>query len=258
MAPLWQPGPERIRASHLTRFTNAIEHREGGTFDGYDALHEWSVANPAAFWSALWDVAGVIGSKGHRTVHDLDRMPGARFFPDGRLNFCENLLRRNDDAIALIAVRETGPERRVTFRELRVAAARAARALRAAGVQPGDRVAGIVPNAAEAVIAALGTAWIGAVWSSCSPDFGADGIVDRFGQIEPKVLIGIDGYTYGGRYFDCLPTLADVRRRLPTVTQTVLIDYAKNCSEEFSRRGSENSSEQFFEGLGRVARRARG
>ena len=141
-------------------------------------------------------------------------MPGARFFPDGRLNFAENLLRRDDAATAIIAMTETGPERRMTFRELRVAKPpRPRRALRRAGVQPGDRVAGIVPNAAEAVIAALGTAWIGAIWSSCSPDFGADGIVDRFGQIcSRRCSIGIDGYFYGGRYFDCLPTLADVRR----------------------------------------------
>ena len=186
--------------------------------------------DPPAFWSALWDYTGVIGSKGDRAASDLEQMPGARFFPDGRLNFAENLLRRNDGHTAIIAVTEHGPDRRLTFRELRVAAAKAARALRSAGVQAGDRVAGIVPNGAEAVIAALGSAWIGAVWSSCSPDFGADGIVDRFGQIEPQVLIGIDGYEYGGRHFNCLATLADVRQRLPTVRQTVVIQHAEKRS----------------------------
>ena len=230
MPPLWQPEANRVQGSHLTRFTALIERRHRRSFDSYNALHTWTVSQPAEFWSALWDYAGILGSKGARHVVDLDRLPGARFFPDGRLNFAENLLRRDDESLAIVAVTETGPDERLTFRELRLAASKAARALRNAGVLAGDRVAAIVPNSAEAVVAALGTAWIGAVFSSCSPDFGADGIVDRFGQIEPKVLIGIDGYDYGGRSFDCLKTLADVRRRLPTVRQTVVIPHAKNPS----------------------------
>ena len=248
MPPLWQPSPDRVRASHLTRLMDEIQRTERRTFESYGDLHRWSIEDPPAFWSALWDYTGVIGSKGERAVSNLGKLPGARFFPDGRLNFAQNLLRRDDDRTAIIAATEHGPVTRLTFQNLRVAAAKAASALRAAGVRPGDRVAGIVPNGAEAVIAALGTAWIGAVWSSCSPDFGADGIVDRFGQIEPKVLIGVDGYTYSGRYFDCLPTLADVRQRLPTVTQTVVIDHAKNCSGEFLELATKNSPEQFFVG----------
>ena len=248
MPPLWQPNPHRVRASHLTRLTDEIQRTQRRTFKSYDDLHRWSIEDPPAFWSALWDYAGVIGSKGDRAASDLGKLPGARFFPDGRLNFAENLLRRDDDRTAIIAVTEHGPVSRLTFRDLRVAAAKAVSALRAAGVRPGDRVAGIVPNGAEAAIAALGTAWIGAVWSSCSPDFGADGIVDRFGQIEPRVLVAIDGYTYGGRYFDCLPTLGEVSRRLPTVTQTVVIDHAKNCSGEFLELAAKNSPEQFFVG----------
>ena len=242
MPPLWQPDPDRIRSSHLTRFTNALERRGGRTFSGYADLHRWSIEHPAEFWSALWDYTDVIGDKGRRVVADLDQLPGARFFPDGRINFAENLLRRNDEATAIIAVTEQGDERRLSFQELRRAAGRAAHALRAAGVRPGDRVAGIVPNGAEAVVAALGTAWIGAVWSSCSPDFGADGIVDRFGQIEPKVLIGVEGYWYGGRYFDCLQTLTDVQRRLPTVTETVIIE--KNRSGGSLQK---NPPDLFFE-----------
>jgi acetoacetyl-CoA synthetase len=223
MPPLWQPRPDRVDSSHLTRFTNLVAQRHRRSFGSYRDLHRWSVREPGEFWSALWDYTEVIGSKGEPFVRDLDRMPGARFFPNGRLNFAENLLRRDDEACALVAVSESGRERRLTFRDLRSQAGQAAGALRAAGIQPGDRVAGIVPNAAEAVIAALACAWIGAVWSSCSPDFGADGIVDRFGQIAPKVLIGIDGYEYGGRLFDCIETLEAVRSRLPTVAQTVVI-----------------------------------
>src|SRR5262245_31621345 len=189
MPPLWQPDPNRIRGSHLTAFTALAERLTGRTFESYDALHQWTVQDPTTFWSALWDYTGVMGSKGTRSAADLEQLPGARFFPDGQLNFAENLLGRDDDGIAIVAVTEAGPEERLTFRDLRIAVSKVARALGRAGVRAGDRVAGIVPNSAEAVIAALGTAWIGAVWSSCSPDFGSDGIVDRFGQIEPKVLI---------------------------------------------------------------------
>ena len=225
MDPLWQPGPERIAASHLTRFTAFLERDRGLRFDGYASLHRWSVTEPGEFWSAFWTYAGVDGDPGGRAVIHLDRMPGARFFPDGRLSFARNLLRAPDDRLAIIATSERSRDRRMSFGELRRDVGRAATAFASAGVEAGDRVAGIVPNTAEAVIAALGAASIGAVWSSCSPDFGADGILDRFGQIAPKVLVAVDGYWYGGRRFDCRPTLRGVVRQLPSVAETVVVTY---------------------------------
>jgi acetoacetyl-CoA synthetase len=225
MGPLWQPAPERVRASHLTRLTTRIEREHGRSFARYADLHRWSVEQPTAFWRSMWDYADLIGVRGGESAVGLDRMPGARFFPDSALSFAANLLRSDDGDPAIVATTERGREATLTFRALRHEAGRFAAALSNAGVRPGDRVAGILPNAAEAVIAAIGTAWIGAVWSSCSPDFGADGIVDRFGQIAPKVLIATDGYYYGGRYFDCLAALADVRRRLSGLVCTVLVPY---------------------------------
>jgi acetoacetyl-CoA synthetase len=225
MPPLWLPSPDRIRSSRLTAFARQVERAHRRTFASYEDLHRWSIEQAPLFWSAFWDYAGVIGDRGGRLAVDLDRMPGARFFPDGQLNFAENLLRRQDDAPAIIATTEDGRDQELTFQQLAAEVRRAAAALRRDGVRAGDRVAGVVANTAEAVIAALGTASIGAVWSGCSPDFGADGIVDRFGQISPTVLIAVDGYSYGGKYFDCLPTLDQVRRRLPDVRQTVVIPH---------------------------------
>jgi acetoacetyl-CoA synthetase len=227
MHPVWQPDAARVRQSQLTRLTSAIARTHNLSFASYGELHRWSVEHPAEFWQALWRHAGVEGTEGRLPVLALDNMPAARFFPEGRLSFTANLLREPGAAVAIVATTESGRHRQLSFGELRRDVGHVAAALRAAGVRPGDRVAGIVPNTPEAVIAALGTAAIGAIWSSCSPDFGADGIVDRFGQIGPKILIAVDGYAYGGRYFDCLPTLAEVRRRLPTLVHTVVIAYGE-------------------------------
>ncbi len=223
MAPIWQPSPARVAASCLTRFIREAEQAGAGPFVDYNALHQWSVDQAPAFWARVWDGCGIQGARGERLAADLDRMPGARFFPDARVNFAENLLRRRDAAPAILATTESGRDRQVTFAELHHEVSRAARALQAAGVGPGDRIAGLVANIPEAVIAALAASAIGAVWSSCSPDFGVDGILDRFGQIAPRVLIAVDGYCYGGKRFDVVPKLAAVARALPDVKQVVVI-----------------------------------
>ena len=223
--PLWQPSATRVAGTQLTGFHAAASAAAGRPLLDYGALHQWSVREAPAFWALLWDWAGIVGDRGERLVADRDRMPGARFLPDARLNVTENLLRGDDTAVAIIATSESHRDRRLTFRDLRRDVARVAAALRADGVRPGDRVAGIVSNVPEAVIAALATMAIGAVWSSCSPDFGVDGIVDRFGQIEPTVLVAMDGYDYGGKRFDCRPKVADVVARLPTVTRVVCVPY---------------------------------
>jgi|SRR5579862_791327 len=231
-SPLWRPSHERVADANLTAFTRRLSHRLGRPLDDCAALHHASVEDMDAFWSELWDFGHVIGIRGARTVIDVDRMPGARFFPDARLNFAENVLKRRDDDPAIVATSEAGGDRILTWRRLYRDVCQAARALQASGVKPGDRVAGIVANVPEAIVAALGAAAIGAVWSSCSPDFGVQGILDRFGQIEPTVLLSVDGYRYGGKTHDCLAKLRDVASQLPTVKQLVVIPFAESGGPE--------------------------
>lgn len=212
-APLWIPSAERVARASLTRF---------GKGSAYPDLYEWSIAEPAAFWDAMWDFGGIIGKKGARVVRDLDRMPGAAFFPDARLNFTENVLREQGDGDAVVFRSEAGDTRTLSWNELRAEVAAVAGALRAAGIQPGDRVAAYMPNVPEAIVAVLGVAAIGAVWSSCSPDFGVEGVLDRFGQIEPRVLFAAESYVYGGKSFDLRSRIAAVLKKLPTIERAVI------------------------------------
>ena len=221
--PLWTPDPARVRGAALTRFTTFLSDRTGEAFPNYAALHQYSVTCRGEFWSAVWDFCGVIGDKGPGTVQDGDQMPGAQFFPDARLNFAENVLRGADDAVAIIALDEPGTERTLTRKELRTQVAACARMFKDAGVEPGDRVAGVMANIPEAVVAALAAASIGAVWSSCSPDFGVQGVLDRFGQIEPKVLVAVAGYHYAGKYHDCRQKVSDVATKLPSLRATFIV-----------------------------------
>ncbi|MBL8699343.1 MAG: acetoacetate--CoA ligase [Alphaproteobacteria bacterium] len=226
-APLWTPSAERRAASNLALFAREAGGRHGRAFADYDQLWRWSTENSEAFWRAVWEFGGVIGDgPGARGLVDPGRMPGARFFPDARLNFARNLLRRNDDTPALIFWGEDKVRRTMSWRELVAAVGRLQHALKAVGVGVGDRVAAQMPNMPEAIIGMLATASLGATWSSCSPDFGVQGVLDRFGQIEPKVLIGVDGYHYGGKTHDCLAKLRAVRPQLPSVKQVVVVGYA--------------------------------
>ena len=224
---LWTPSPERRDAAAITAFAREAGAAAGRDLGDYDALWRWSIEDREGFWRAVWRFGGVIGhGPGARGIADDDRMPGARFFPDARLNFARNLLRRCDDTPALIFRGEDKVRRETSWRELTAAVARMRHALAAAGVGKGDRVAAQLPNMPEAVIAMLAAASLGAVWSSCSPDFGVQGVIDRFGQIEPKVLIGVDGYHYAGKTHDCLGKLRELRPRLPSVTRVVVVGYA--------------------------------
>ncbi|HSB96703.1 MAG TPA: acetoacetate--CoA ligase [Spongiibacteraceae bacterium] len=222
--PLWSPSPARIAGSALTDFQQQLQQRFAVQFADYAALQRWSIDNPAEFWQAVWSFGEVRCS---RTADAVYR-PAARFFDaawfDGaRLNFAENLLRRRDDHPALIAYLETGARRELSYAQLYRQVAACAASLRRLGVVAGDRVAGMLPNIPEAMIAMLATASIGAVWSSCSPDFGASGVLDRFGQIEPKVFIACDGYYYGGKTLDVRAKLLEVAAGLPTVLQLVIV-----------------------------------
>ncbi|MGB8327633.1 MAG: acetoacetate--CoA ligase [Steroidobacteraceae bacterium] len=223
---VWQPSSERIAAANVTRFIQCVNARLGRRLAGQAQLYDWSVAHPAEFWSELARFADVRARWGSAPVlQDAERMPGARWFADTQLNFAENLLRRRDDAPALVFGNERDARRTLTHAELYREVARVATGLKQCGVVAGDRVAGFLPNVPEAVIAMLAAASLGAVWSSCSPDFGLQGILDRFGQIVPKVLFTADGYFYAGKTLDSLAAIAGVLARLPSVVRTVVIPY---------------------------------
>jgi acetoacetyl-CoA synthetase len=191
----------------------------------YDELHAWSIERSEDFWNLVWDFCKVEGEKGRRTLVDGNRMPGAQWFPEGRLNFAQNLLRSRDDSDAIVFWGEDKVRKRLSHRALYELVSRLAQALAAAGVKKGDRVAAYLPNLPEAAAAMLATASLGAIWSSCSPDFGVQGVLDRFGQIEPKVLFCADGYYYGGKGFDSQERVGEVLAKLPTVRKTVVLPY---------------------------------
>jgi acetoacetyl-CoA synthetase len=244
---LWTPSPERVVKANMTEFLRYVEERGGPPVpdyspDSYWQLHEWSVANPERFWSLAWRFCGIIGHRGtgggaERVGVGLDNMgppdpeKGPRWFPDASLNFAENLLRFSDDEPALTSWNEEGHQRTVTYRELRESVSTLAIAMNAAGVQAGDRIAGWLPNIPEAVIAMLATAALGAIWSSCSPDFGAQGVMDRFGQITPKILFAADGYLYDGKEIDLMPRLRQIAFRIPSLEHVVVTPYRKHAPD---------------------------
>jgi acetoacetyl-CoA synthetase len=241
--PLWIPSPERVSRSRLFAFAHQLRRHgaidavtpEGGV--DYQALYRWSVASPEKFWPEVWRYSGVIadvcdgGEPWDRVVRGLDRMAppdpelGPRWFEGARLNFAENLLRYDDRQDALVSWNEEGRRGVLSYAELRVAVDSAARALRADGIGPGDRIAGFLPNIPEAVIAMLAASSLGAVWSSCSPDFGVKGVMDRFGQIAPRVLFAADGYRYAGNVIDSLGRVSEIVRQLPAIERVVVVPY---------------------------------
>lgn len=223
---LWQPSPERIQNSTMTRFMNHINARYNKDFKQYPELYEWSIENIAEFWAELWAFAGIIHSRTcDRVVDDPYKMPGARWFEGAELNFAENLLRYRDEQTAIVFMGESMPVRKMTYAELYRAVARLAGALKSLGIEIGDRVVGFMPNMPETIIAMLAGASMGATWSSCSPDFGIQGVLDRFGQIGPKVLFTADGYFYKGKRFDNLERVSRILEELPSVQQVVVVPY---------------------------------
>ena len=231
-APLWQPSAERIAAANLTAFMAQVQKDWGVETGDYDALYDWSIREIEKFWLSVWDFCGVIAeTRGDRVLADGGKMPGARFFPDARLNFAENLLRRRDGADALVFWGEDRVRRRLSHRELYDSVSRLTQALAAQGVGEGDRVAGFLPNMPETIIGALATSALGAVWSSCSPDFGNQGVLDRFGQIEPKVLLSADGYAYNGKEIDTLSRVREFIAELPSVQRVVVCPYLSDSPD---------------------------
>lgn len=221
-SPLWIPSADQKSDTHILKFAMKNGFSDAVT---YDELHNWSVTEIAGFWSSFWDYAQVIGDKGDKVLSETERMETTKFFPNASVNWAENLLKRRDDSTAIIFQDELGRERQLSFKELSAIVSRLQQALISAGVQKGDRVAGYMPNMPETIIGALAAASIGAIWSSASPDFGVQGVVDRLGQIEPKILMSVDGYFYNGKIIDVLPKLADILPKLPSIEKTIIVSF---------------------------------
>ena len=238
MEPIWRPSPEAVRDANLTRFVATLRARgevaigAESAVVSYSLLHEWSIRNREKFWRATADFCGIVadGFDASRCV-GIDRMAppdpqlGPLWFEGATLNFAENLLRFRDERLAVISWNEYGRHQQLTFAELGGEVSRIATALRDMGVGVGDRVAGFLPNIPEAIVAMLATATLGAVWSSCSPDFGVQGVLDRFGQIEPRVLVCADGYTYAGKRIDCVDRIRDIASRIPSIEHVIIVPY---------------------------------
>ncbi len=217
--PLWVPNPATVGETRMAQFMPQMGHYR------YADLWQWSVDQPADFWSEIWDFCDAVGEKGNVVLRDGEKMPGACWFPEAQLNYAENLLKRRDDGEALVFWGENKIQRRMSRAELYHAVAHFQQFLIAAGVGEGDRVAAFLPNLPETLIAMLAATALGAVWSSASPDFGVQGVLDRFGQIEPKVLICVDGYWYNGKAVDCLVKNAEIAGKIPSLLKTVVVPY---------------------------------
>ncbi|MGL6071477.1 acetoacetate--CoA ligase [Craterilacuibacter sp.] len=223
--PLWTPRPERITSSHLSAFSRLMASVTGETYPDYASLWQASIDHSACFWSLLWDYCGVIGDKGHTLLLHGNNMQEARFFPEARLNYAENLLRRNDEAVACVFWSEDKIKRQLSWRQLNELVSRLQQAMRAMGIQAGDRVAGFVTNQPETLAAMLATVSLGAIWTSCSTDFGLEGCLDRFGQTEPKLLFCPDGCWYNGKAIDLKPRVTAISTALACVKRVVVLPY---------------------------------
>jgi acetoacetyl-CoA synthetase len=243
---MWVPGVERIQRANLTGFLEHVRRMRPAGADqvqDYPTLYRWSVEHAEAFWPEVWRFCGVVADEGatgtpwEEVVVGLDRMAppdptlGPRWFPGARLNFAENLLRFEDGHPAVIFWNERGHQRSLSYRELRAEVRALAAALHRMGISPGDRIAGFLPNLPETIIAMLAATSLGAIWSSCSPDFGAHGVLDRFGQIRPRVLFCADGYRYAGKEIDSLPRVREVRERIPEIERVVVVPYLREHPE---------------------------
>ena len=255
MSEIWRPSAARVVDTNLTRFMDRLNTRKGLRLRDYGALYTWSIEESAEFWREFADFAEVRADWGSGPVIADDtgrpstQMPGARFFAGARLNFAENLLRYDDEQPALVFRNERGTRRVISYRELRATVARIAAGLKAAGVVQGDRVAAFMPNLPETMVGMLAAASLGATWSSCSPDFGVPGVVDRFGQIAPKVLLTADGYFYAGKTLDSLSAMAEVLKHLPSVERVVVIPYTSS-GPDLGRLGAAASKAVLWDAFG--------
>jgi acetoacetyl-CoA synthetase len=230
LTPLWQPSAQLIDDALITQFIENVNYQYGLSFQSFDELYDWSVEEKESFWSTLWDFAEVVGEKGERILIDGDDIEKAQWFPDAKLNFAQNLLRgpssNNSDDIAIFFRAEDQVEYHLTYRQLYCQVASLAEWLRANGLQAGDRVAAYMPNIPETVVAMLAATSIGAIWTSTSPDFGEESVIDRFGQTEPRFLFTVDGYFYNGKKIDLSGKVKNITAALPSLEGTILVNFA--------------------------------
>ena len=232
---LWTPLEEEAKASQLYKFMTTINEKYNKNFSSYEDLRQWSVENIANFWEEMWHFGKIIATEPYSEVIDnVNKMPGAVWFPGARMNFAENLLRFRDDRTAIISRNETGKPARITYAELHNAVAGISCSLRKAGIQKEDRIVGFMPNIWQTVAAMLASSSIGAIWSSCSPDFGIKGVLDRFSQIQPRALFTADGYIFKGRQFDSLDRISAIIKELPSIEKIIVIPYI-NPNPDISR-----------------------
>jgi acetoacetyl-CoA synthetase len=228
MKALWKPSAQQIDCTHLQRFEKQLKSQLNLSFADYQQLHQWSVDHPEQFWEQLWQYTDIRASESYTEVlSDAKKFPGAKWFYGAKLNFAENLLRNRSDKTAIIARLENGTRTTLSYEELYVQVAQLAAALRNAGVTQGDRVAGFMPNVPETIVAMLAASSLGAIWSSCSPDFGINGVLDRFGQIEPKVLFACNGYYYNGKTIDSTPRVQQIVEQIDSIEQLVMVQVTK-------------------------------
>jgi len=225
--PLWEPSKEQIRQANITRFIKFINDKHNLELGSYDELYDWSIQRIPEFWAAMWEFGGIIASRPYdEVVDDLSKFPGVKWFGGARLNFAENLLRYRDDQLAFIFKGETQKYSKITYQELYHLVARLAQSMRDAGIKPGDRVAAYMPNLTETAVAMLAAASIGAVWASCATDLGSQAVLDRFSQIEPKILFTVDGYFYKAKSFSILPNVAEIVKGIPSLKKVIITSYA--------------------------------
>jgi len=227
--PLWIPSEDRIKNSNFTKYYDFLKQEYNLQFKKYSELHSWSVTDIETFWESLWKFSGLIHSKPYRKILDNRIMPGAIWFEEARLNFAENLLRFRDDHVAIISSREDQPDVILTYKEFYELVAACSSGLKKLGVKCGDRIAGFVTNIPETIIAMLAATSIGAIWTSCSPDFGIQGVIDRFGQVRPKVLFAVEEYQYNGNFINCKEKIIKITSLIPEIEKVIWIQGFINC-----------------------------
>lgn len=229
---LWRPSHEQIKSTNLHQFIGVVSEKLSLPSANYDEFHQWSVDNPESFWAEVWDYTGIKASVDWDSIlTDADQFPGATWFAGARFNFAENLLRNRSDRIAIVGRLENGSRTTLSYGQLYEQVKQCAAAMRSVGVECGDRVAGFMPNVSETVVAMLATTSIGAIWSSCSPDFGINGVMDRFGQIKPKLLFGCNGYYYNGKTIDSIPTLQQICDNIDSIEQLVVVPVIEQLAD---------------------------
>ncbi len=231
--PLWEPNAERINSTNLKAFISSVEKKKGVHFSNFRQLYNWSIQNKGDFWSEVWSFCEMQASEPYQTPFEAaPKIQDSKWFEGAKLNFSENLLRYQDDHLAIVSCDERKRTRKLTYKQLLEQVSAVSAFLEDANVKAGDRVCGFLPNIPETIICMLATAALGAVWSSCSPDFGTKGVLDRFGQIQPKVLFALDGYYYNGKEINCISRVEELVKAIPSLEKVVIVSFLEGGDQE--------------------------